>query len=105
MKPKKDDNTKAKRMSMIQRLGQRLDIPADVISGVHIELRGRNNLTIRGCRKILLYTETEIRVRLLGDTLQVCGSGLYCTAYHSGVIEIDGKIDSICFIGQAGRAI
>ncbi len=102
MKPKKEESSRAKRMSIVERLGQRLDIPADVISGIHIELRGRNNLTVRGCRKILLYTETEVRVRLYGETLLICGSGLYCTAYHSGVVEIDGIIDSLCFLGQAG---
>jgi sporulation protein YqfC len=104
MKPKRDDSSRAKRMSMLQRLGQKLDIPADVLSGIHIELRGRNNLTVRGCRKILHYTETEVRVRLSGQTLQICGSSLYCTAYHRGVVEIDGIIDSLCFIGQSGRA-
>lgn len=102
-KDRKRDIDEHSRMTFMERLGERLDIPADVLGGVYLEMRGRNNLIVKGCRKILLYTTEEVRLLLNGDRLSVTGSRLYCTAYHSGVIEIDGVIDRISFIG-GGRS-
>ena len=84
--------------SFIERLGHKLDIPGDVISGIHIDIRGRNNITIQGCKKILLYTTHEVRIKLTGEVICVSGEGLYCTAYHSGVVEIDGYITNVSFL-------
>ncbi len=103
-KAKTNNEEKKIRMSFMERLGSKLDIPPDVVSGIHIEMRGRNNLTVRGCRKILRYTTEEVRLRLHGVTLQVTGSRLYCTAYHSGAVEIDGLIDSINFCPEQEEA-
>lgn len=103
-KAKTNDAEKKSRMSFMELLGSKLDIPPDVVSGIHIEMRGRNNLTVRGCRKILRYTTEEVRLRLHGVTLQITGSRLYCTAYHSGAVEIDGLIDSINFCSDQEEA-
>jgi sporulation protein YqfC len=102
MRDKKDDEHKKNRMNLMERIGAKLDIPTDVFNSIHIELRGRNNLTVRGCRKILRYTTEEVRLRLHGVTLIVCGEQLYCTAYHSNTVEIDGIIDSISFCPPSG---
>lgn len=102
----KDNNNRdggnRRRMTLMERLGERLDIPADVLTGVYLEMRGRRNLVVKGCRKILLYTTVEVRLLLGKDRLSVCGAGLYCTAYHSGVVEIDGRIDRISFLDERG---
>lgn len=92
-----DDGSGHKKLTFMQRLGARLDISPDIINGIFIELRGRNNLTVHGCREIILYTTEKVRVKLPGSVLSVCGDGLYCTAYHSGVAQIDGIISSVSF--------
>lgn len=100
MKNKKTDDATLRRAPLMSRLAGRLDIPPDILSGIHLELRGRGSLTVRGCRKILLYTPLEVRLQLRGEVLRLRGTGLYCTAYRSGVIEIDGIIDNIGFCGE-----
>ena len=63
-----------------------------------VVLRGQSELTVYGCKKILLYTTHEVRIKLTGEVICVSGEGLYCTAYHSGVVEIDGYITNVCFL-------
>ncbi len=104
MRNKRHEQNKKNRASLMERLGTKLDISPDIISGIHIEMRGRNNLIVRGCRKILLYTTGEVRLRLMGETLIIIGSRLYCTAYHNGAVEIDGMINSVSFDEEAGKA-
>jgi len=87
-----------KRNSFIEHIESKLDIPGDIINGIHIDIRGRNNITIRGCKKILLYTENELRIKLDGEVVCVRGEKLYCTAYHSCAIEIDGYIYDVRFL-------
>lgn len=85
------------KMSFWSRLYAKLDIPPDIINGIFVELRGRTNVCIHGCREILLYTPEEVKFRLKGCVLSVRGKGLYCTAYHAGSAEIDGVINSVGF--------
>lgn len=82
----------------IERVGSKLDISGDIINGIHVDIRGRNNITIQGCKKILVYTTHEVRIKLNGEVICVRGDELYCTAYHSGVVEIDGYIIDVCFL-------
>ena len=42
-------------------------------------------------------TPEEVRLRLRGCIICVRGSGLYCTAYHTGTADIDGRIISVSF--------
>lgn len=80
-----------------QRLYSHLDIPPDLLNGIFVELRGRTNVVVHGCREILLYTTEEVRLRLRGCVVCVRGAGLYCTAYHTGTADIDGQITSVGF--------
>lgn len=59
------------------------------------EMRGNGELTVRECRRILHYSETEIRLCLCGYTLKIFGNELFCTSYGAGVVRIDGEILSI----------
>jgi len=95
MREKDIDNNR--RMSFFQKLYSKLDIPPDVVNGIFVEIRGKSNVCVHGCREILLYTPEEVRVRMSGCVLSVKGLSLYCTAYHSGNAEIDGIIDSVSF--------
>lgn len=62
-----------------------------------VVLRGRRGATVYGCRKILLYTPSKITFRLCKEVLSVCGEGLYCTAFSSGTVSLEGKIGTVCF--------
>ena len=87
-----------KKMSFLQRLYFKLDIPPDLTNGNFVEMRGNSNVCVHGCKKILLYTTEEVRVRMSGCVLCVSGNNLYCTTYHSGNIEIDGVINSVSYL-------
>ena len=93
---KERENTEKRPLS--ERLGTFLDVPADLLcGGCYMELRGRNNLRLQGCRSILVYTETEIVLRLRRGAVRVRGRRLVCTSYHEGSVEIDGRIDGVDF--------
>lgn len=76
----------------------RLDIPADVVEGgLRAELRGRSTLTVNGCKRILEYTPSLIRLKVWRCVLCVRGTGLSCSSYFAGAVGIEGEIDSISF--------
>lgn len=99
---KKDRDEDVQR-GFLERLYSRLDIPPDVVNGVFVEMRGRTNVIVHGCREILLYTSEEVRLRLRGCVVCVRGERLYCTAYHTGTADICGRIDSVSFAQEDGK--
>ena len=73
----------------------------DMVCGADmLEMRGRGDLTVRGCRKILLYTAQEIRLLLCEYVLVIKGEGLYCASYYAGAVRVDGEIASLEFEGK-----
>ena len=95
---RKKHSASQEEMSFLQKLYFKLDIPPDLTNGILVEIRGTSNVCIHGCKRILLYTTEEVRVRLNGCVLCVLGNNLYCTAYHSGNIEVDGSISSVSYM-------
>lgn len=93
----RDERTPVKR-SFAERMGTVLDIPADLLcGGCYMEMRGRNELTLSGCRRIVGYSSHEIILRLRRGSMQIRGRNMTCTAYHSGCITIGGWIGEISF--------
>ena len=79
-------------------LVKRLDIPPELISGgMRVELRGREYLTVEGCRRILTYTPTLVRLRLCRCVLAVEGERLLCHSYLSGAVTLEGYICRLGF--------
>ncbi len=74
-----------------------LDIPSDVGDGIRIDLRGRHTLTVHGCRRILDFAPTEIRLALPDTTLVIAGERLICTSYLAGAVGVEGCICCIRF--------
>ena len=75
------------------------DIPAEILcGGCYLELRGRNQLSVRGCRRIVLYTPTRIILKMKKELLSVCGKRLSCVAYLAGTVTVEGLIDSVSFL-------
>ena len=78
-----------------------LDIPPDILEGgLSVELRGRNKLLIRGCRRILQYTPEDMSFQMKGCVLRINGKRLVCHSFLSGAVGIEGMIQGICFVDQ-----
>lgn len=76
------------------------DVPADLFTnGMTLEMRGRNELLLCGCREIIEYSENLIRIIQGGSTVCVSGRRLAMSSYSLGRISITGEIDSLDFCG------
>lgn len=60
-----------------------------------LELRGTRDLTVRGCRAILLYSEEEIRLSLKKYVLVIKGKELYCSSYYERAVRVEGTVSSL----------
>jgi sporulation protein YqfC len=88
-KPKKKER-------LSERFCRRFDLPADIVSGgLTLELRGRSNLLLCGCREILAYSTERIRLRLSNGQIEIWGRSLVMTVYYEGQTGIDGEIYGI----------
>lgn len=82
-------------------LSVKLDIPSDILcGGIRVEIRGRNSLTVHGCRKILTYCPCKIQLKMRDCVLSVTGERLICSSYLAGAVGIDGRIDSVEFLSR-----
>ncbi|PWM34844.1 MAG: hypothetical protein DBX65_06610 [Oscillospiraceae bacterium] len=97
-KPRKQDAEPNQRRRLPEWLAVRLDLPPDILrGGMRAELRGRNLLTVQGCRRILTYTPTCIRLQMKDTVLAVRGRRLGCTSYLAGAVGVDGLVESLSF--------
>lgn len=87
--------------TIAERLGELMDIPADLSCGMTLELRGRNELLLCGCRQIVEYSNTCIRIVLGKSTLCLLGRRLRMSSYSEGRIVVRGEIDAFDFCGGA----
>ena len=77
------------------------DVGGDSLSGdVYLEMRGKNSLLVRGCRRILGYSPEYILLELKKDKIAVNGKRLVCTSFHGGSIGVEGVIESLAFCGE-----
>jgi len=91
-------NNDKKSSKLASALASGMSLPSDALFGeMRIELRGRNTLTVSGCRRILKYSSEEIKLALKGFEVSVKGCGLLCTTYHYGTVGIEGCIGTIAF--------
>ena len=65
--------------------------------GPFIELRGRQEISIQGCRKIVVCTETEVLLRLRDTDLYIEGNSLCCVTYFAGAVSVRGEITLLRF--------
>lgn len=79
------------------RLAGRLGISDDIVSGGLIELRGRCEMTVGGCRRIEKYSDGEIILRLADCSVSIKGRALSCTAYFADTVGISGYINGVIF--------
>lgn len=99
MSSKKTNATAHKRLSFSEFISTLADIPADVTDGMTLEMRGRNELLLCGCREIFEYSREHIRIQQGRCTVSVTGKRLTMTSFSEGRITVGGEIDSIDFCG------
>ncbi len=87
------------RATLSEWMSVHLDIPADLgPDALRLDLRGRNTLTVHGCRRIVDFTPCSIRLALAGCELLVEGERLTCTSYLAGAVGIEGCICRMEFL-------
>ncbi len=93
-------NEKERKRGISEYLSTVSEIPSDAMCGeVRIELRGRYQLFLTGCRRIIKYSPELMVLAVKGDLLNVSGERLICTSYHGGTVSIEGNILSVRFDG------
>ena len=71
---------------------------ADLLpSGELVALYGDRRITIQGCRKILAYSPTEIRLQLKHRQLVILGEDLGCSSFSGGCTTLQGRIRSVSY--------
>jgi len=80
-----------------KKLRRALEIDELVDERDRLEMSGSSDLTIREVGRILLYSETEIRLSLSSYVLKIFGEGLYCVSYLGAVVRVSGEISSLEF--------
>ena len=92
------DKKKEEKRSILEYLALQGDIGGDSLAGdIYLEMRGRNCLLVKGCRRILGYSPECILLEVKNGKLTLMGKRLVCTSFHSGSIGIEGEISSLTF--------
>ena len=87
-----------RKKELFARFGERLDIPREALpGGFGLSMSGQNELTVRGCRKILSYGADRISLSLGRVVLLIEGEGLLCTVFEAGSVTVQGFIARIGF--------
>lgn len=90
---------KKKKFSFSARERRPLELPESLFGdGPFIELRGRRELCIQGCKKILCCTPNTVCLALREGVLKVEGSDLICLTYFAGAMSIQGYIRCMSFV-------
>lgn len=75
------------------------DLPPELLSGgCFVEIRGRNSVVVRGCRRILNYSESRVTLKLKREIIEVTGKRLTCISYLAGAVAVEGLVDSVSFL-------
>ena len=89
-----------RKKEFLARVSERLDIPREALpGGFGLSLSGQNELTVRGCRRILSYGSECIRLSLGKTVLSLEGEGLLCTVFEARTVTVQGWICTIRFEG------
>lgn len=91
---------KSDKRTLLEYLAVQNELSPDALAGeARVELRGKNQLFVSGCRRIIVYSPTLIVLAIKGDELSIKGERLICTSYHTGTVSIGGAISSVSFLG------
>ena len=92
-----------KKENLVARLVGDYDVPPELLNGgCFVEIRGRNSIIVRGCRKVVKYSTENIVLKLKRDLIEITGKKLICLTYLSGALSVEGIIDSLSFVKMYG---
>ena len=93
-----EDRARKQKRPFKEWLAVERDIPPELLSGgCFIEIRGRNSVVVRGCRRILVYSDTKVVLKMKKDIVSVEGKRLTCISYLAGAVSVEGFVDSVNF--------
>ena len=88
-------------MGLRTRLAAALELPSEVLGGMQVVVRGREEVDVAHCRRILGYSTAEILLRLADGKLRIVGEKLTIMRYSNGNITVQGQIDKLIFAEKA----
>ena len=62
-----------------------------------LTVSGRREVMAHGCRAILSYSESEVKLRLQDMVLTVAGAGLTMKSYYDGSVRVSGRLTGLRF--------
>ncbi|MBQ9803048.1 MAG: YabP/YqfC family sporulation protein [Clostridia bacterium] len=87
-----------KKRDFLSLIGSKLELPREALpGGFALMLSGQEELTVRGCKKILVYERQTVTLSLGRVFLTVSGDALFCSAFGGGAVTLSGKIDTLSF--------
>ena len=99
----KNNNEKSGKRGVIEYLTVKTELPSDILSGsFRLEIRGRNQMYLHGCRRIIKYSPDEMILSSADFSVIIRGCRLICSAYYGGTVCIEGMIDGFEF-DEGGR--
>lgn len=100
MRETKKKNIASHRPSLTELLVKYADITPDAITNAPtIELRGRCQLLICGCKEMLEYSRERVRVNTGCGVVSVDGRRLIVSSFCGRRVSVKGEIDSVSFGG------
>ena len=91
-----EERKKAADGNVFRAVISKTQLPCDLLEGeFRLEMRGRRELYICGCRRILKYSEQEMVIRARAFDVFVEGERLVCASYHYSGITINGLVKNI----------
>ena len=79
-----------------ERIGENFDVPSDLLcGGSMLEIRGRGEAYVCGCKKIISFNEDMIRLEMSDFDIIINGERLSCFTFCEGRIVIGGRVKNI----------
>ena len=81
---------------LLQRLAERLDVPADALAGApSVTVTGGTRALVEHHRGLLSYSDSEITVDCGASKIRVRGDGLLLRAMNGELLLISGRVLSV----------
>ena len=84
-------------MGLRARLSAALELPGEVFGGTETIVRGREEVAVNRCRRILGYSTSEITLLLQDSILCIVGEKLTIMRYSNGNVVVQGRIEGLQF--------
>ena len=68
-----------------------------MISGSHMEIFSNGEINIDGCKGVVEYKDTYLKLKLNRGSILICGSNFDITYFENNFITVKGKISSMEF--------